>query len=278
MRLRPVASLLAIAIAAAIPLAAQSPASAPDSVARAFFRAASDARWADAAGYLDLDGVDASRRSMVEMGRRAPRQMTVAEYRAMRPGMPRAVAEWEVAEMQRMTARHGEWIVHQYAGVSSADSLARLPVREVAARWLEAQSMGYQLRQALAMQRTTSGCKGVADSVSTAMSSAEPGYRVIGTVVDGDAAYVLHTTDYDRHLTDSIASRPTAADSVKATERARASEGLFTIAPSVLVLRRGTGGDWRIVATQNVLSGGFIGYSMDCSGTPASKKPARRSR
>ena len=238
---------------------------APEAVARAFFAAAAAARWREAAGYVDLARFDAMRRERVEGARRySPLPvMTAAELRRHDPEMPQAVAEYTVRQMAEVRARSGDRIAHEYADVPSADSLARLPAIEVAARWLEAQDLRYQVRRALADERAR-GCTAHPDMPGL---PAERPRAVLGAVVRDSAAYVLHEAAPEAD------GAPEPTDAASRRRRLRRAAGL-EFPPAVLVLRP-VGGAWRVVPSPGGLTGGLgsVGVSLDCTQQPPRGRP-----
>ena len=126
-------------------------------VADSFFAAIARERWDSAAALLDLTGFEPYFKDRVSSARSAlpQREMTVEDMMANDSTMPRAVAEWQVAQIKKYHAieSFGD-MSHEFAGVHTQHELFALTVSEAAARWLEAQDERTQMREA----RGRSGC------------------------------------------------------------------------------------------------------------------------
>lgn len=126
------------------------PAREARTVVDAFYAATNARRWAEAVTYLDLPAFEEYFKEVVSSARSdLPRpQMTVEELMAQDTTKPRAVAEWEVARMQKYTTRvRFHDFSHQFTGVTSFRELQTLTPAEAAARWLEAQDPRTEIRQ-----------------------------------------------------------------------------------------------------------------------------------
>jgi len=178
----------------------------PQDVVRAFFKAEDDRRWLDAARILDLKSFEGIRRELIEGVRHRPdfRGPTVESLMRMDPDMPRAVAEFQVAEWQKHM-REYDLIAQDFARVPSVDSLAALSVEEAAARWLEAR--GPEWRTEISWRdsrnRRAMNCSGLPDSAARALqirSSREPRAVIRGATSDsGSVSYVVIDAVYPRY-------------------------------------------------------------------------------
>jgi hypothetical protein len=160
-------------------------------VADSFFAAIARERWDSAAALLDLTGFEPYFKDRVSSARSAlpQREMTVEDMMANDSTMPRAVAEWQVAQIKKYHGMEsfGD-MSHEFAGVHTQHELFALTVSEAAARWLEAQDERTQMREA----RRRSGC-------SLSLVPPEfpaPKHNVLAVALrDDSTAYVVHTDD-----------------------------------------------------------------------------------
>jgi hypothetical protein len=245
MRLVPrVVAIATVSIAAALPGAAQE---TPTGVATAFFEAMAEERWRDAARSMDLLAFDRYRReqiSAVRLPQPPRRRMTVDDYLQHQPDMPRAVAEYHVRTMNERVHDPSEWLLREFAGVRSLDSLAALSAEEAAARWLQAQDFRWSFRQAREQERAR-GCP-IPDEADQHLPA--PEHRVVGAViVDSATAYVLHEDDQFRR------AEPDRDAAMHAP------------LPNILTLRR-RGDRWRILPRQAMFhgSGAVAHVSVQC--------------
>jgi hypothetical protein len=227
---------------------------APAVVADSFFRATRDARWRDAARFMDLDAMSAIRDQSVRAARRQrPVSVITAETLIQQnPKMPREVAEYEARQANERSADFDP-LAYEYAKVPSVDSLARLRPADVAARWLEARDPRWGIRRGL-LEYQKRGCIS-ADSVEVMVRTMRPGPpRIIGTVIDDSLAYVLHERSF---LDDPVQPTPERARS-----RRRRMPGAVMLPPSVAMLRRVTS-EWRIIPSYDPGVGTAVPY-MSC--------------
>jgi len=237
--------------------------SAAAAVADSFFSAWGHARWRDAARLMDLDTFGKLRDDEVRSMRQTrTRHMTADEYMKIEPKMPRAVAEYQAAQFNERAGRD-EWLAHDYANVSTVDSLAAISVDDAAARWLEARDRRYLMRRALEEQRAR--CN-IPDSIfAQIFPFPVTSYKVLGTVVSDSLAYSL----FEEETLDAPKS-----DSILAARemRGRRAAASWAIPPSVLIMRR-IGDAWR-VAPSIALANQSSFMVMDCTQT----KPAASRR
>lgn len=114
-----------------------------------------EARWDDAARFVDLGVVSTTRDRFVRKarGQKPPPKLTAEYFLQTDSTMPRAVAEYSARRFnERVPAVN--LIAHEYARVFSLDTLAQLPLAEVAARWLEAKDERWMIRLTLLGNRS----------------------------------------------------------------------------------------------------------------------------
>ena len=236
----------------------------PGDVALAFFAAERDGRWLDAARLLDLKAVEAQRTRSVANARRAqpPFHLTVEQLLRHDPSMPRAVAEYQVKQSEAVF-RDFNPLSQEYADVSTADSLAALPIDVAGARWLEARDPRWQIRKqshsipAECVQPPDSELKKMKIQMALAESAATmftPPLREVVAVTGagqkdpGSVDSVSYVLFRDRY--------PRARDSAA---RARNAVSEMQMSPGVLTLIRTPAG-WRVVPVPD------LGYSGVVSG------------
>jgi len=211
------------------PLASQRrPAQPADSVARGFFDAVARERWATAATFMDLELFRPFVSQALDLAReyRAPRVPTLEELMRNDPDMPREVAEYELRKYREYATGLPNPLPLQFAGVTSADSLAALSLEQAAAAWLEAQDDRTRIRELLSRNRCPVPPR---DSLAQAER-----HSVIGVLSAGDtAAYALHASGRLR--------QGPVPDS-----------GQLVPLPQVLELRR-RGDTWRVVPRDDLL-------------------------
>ena len=208
------AGLLAGHAPSALCQARDSAVAAAQAVGTAFLNAVRAGDWKAAAAFLDVIPLDHYRLAQIDMARRMGRQppMTVEQLMRMNPKLPRAVAEYQVEQMNEHRGRAN--VLEYDFGISDPDSLAALPASIVAQRWLEVHDPRWQLRNAIA--RSNCGSAALDSMPGTA-------FRVLGTVVADPVAYLLYERDNDP---------PMDADN------------LHGFGPRMLTLRRGMDGWW----------------------------------
>jgi hypothetical protein len=179
--------------------------------------------------------------------------------------MPREVAEYQLRLMEQQVRDQRPWILREFADVPTLDSLARLPVEEMGARWVHAKDRRWAYRELLRETVASGRCPGldverVLASIPGAMSPPES--RILGTVVADSTAYVLHETPRTRGGTRVRFVRSLVA-------------AMHAPGPDILRLRLAAEG-WRVVPTDDVAGaeGQGVGYSCDADLAPAA--PSRR--
>lgn len=163
--------------------------------ADSFFAAIRAERWSAAAAHLDRtafarmlrDRVNAARVALPSPG------FTVESLLAADSTLPRAVAEWQVAQAQRYAvSRPFHDFSDEFAGVTSFRALQALTPEEGAVRWLEAQDPSGRWRRAMAELKCP---QPVPDSLRTWSPFAR---AVIGVAeVNDSTAYALTTVLWD---------------------------------------------------------------------------------
>jgi hypothetical protein len=253
----------------------------PADVAREFFAAQRDGRWLDAAHLLDLKSFESRRAQSIANARDThPFHLTVERLLRDDPSMPRAVAEYQVKQSETFFRDFNPLSV-EFAGIQTADSLAKLPIDVVAARWLEARDPRWQIKQhpqsipAECAQGPDSELKSKKIQMALAESAAAmftppprevvavtgAGPRVPGSV--DSVSYVLFRDRYER-VGDSAVRTLMASPETRVT-------------PSVLTLIRTPNG-WRVVPVPDLGYSGLVsgfGASIHCaidSVEPPSKK------
>ena len=185
-----------ITLVAALGIARTSEGQSPNeravrAVVDSFFAAIKREKWDSAAALLDLTRFEPYFKDRVSSARSAlpQREMTVEDMMAGDSTMPRAVAEWEIARMNKFRGMQnfGD-MSYEFAGVHTQHELFALTVPEAAARWLEAQDERTQMREA----RRRSGCPlriGVPEFP-------ESKHNVLAVALGNDStAYVVHSDD-----------------------------------------------------------------------------------
>ena len=240
---------------------AQGSASTPEQVARDFFKAEQEDRWIDAARLLDLTRFEPIRSSVVASIRSMASRpkLTAEQLMKLDPAMPRAAAEYQARSMDEGFHNH-DFLSRAFARVSSADSLAVLPVDEAAARWLEAQGWRWKYEMALkeTKRRPHPDCPGLPDSVLRRMSAQ---FRPLLSPILG----ATEASDSVRYV---IVGFPEA---VFSGPRKAQEEAYPSLSPRALVLRR-VDASWRIVATPDMPhsdgAGGMSTFAIGCGIEP----------
>ena len=230
-------TLLACCASMARSQASPSDVTAAQAVGTAFLKAVEAADWKAAAGFLDVVPLDHYRLERIDAVRRMRRGYSITVEQLMKSDtlMPRAVAEYQV---QRMKDRSHDFnFLEMEFGIADADSLAAMSASVVAQHWLEVHDRRWALRAAFKRSHCPMP---PADSLPPAH------FRILGTVVDGSAAYLLYQRDDDP---------PIDLDQVR------------SFGPSMLYLRHGLDGWWvlpRLTAGMNMVSG--IGVECPVAG------------
>lgn len=211
----------------------------PRAVADSFFAALARERWIDASAHLDMRSFAKFLADMVNSARAelpSP-EMTVEERMAADSTLPRAVAEWQVAQMRVYASRRRfHDFSDQLTGITTFETLQKLTPEDGAARWLEANDPSTRLRRSLAARKCPSM---IADSLKGKVLFER---RTLGSLqVNDSTAYVLTTDDRD----------------VTGIE-------MYREPPYAMLLVRRPGG-WRIVPRMSLLQGsGMVYVDLQC--------------
>ena len=179
---------IAILTAIAVPATATTQVAGQDAgaatVGTAFLKAVQAADWRAAASFLDLAVLDSFRRSQAEGARRQRTRppMTVERLMRIDTALPRAVAEYQVKQMNAL--ERSQSFLERAFGLADPDSLLALPIEIVAQRWLEIHDRRWMTRQAM----RSSNCLSAGDSLPMAGDV----HEVLGTIVRDSLAYLLH--------------------------------------------------------------------------------------
>ena len=232
----------------------------PAAVVDSFFRAREQSRWRDAARLMDLESFGGLRDEAVRNMRRPPTVHHVTPEDLMKSDskMPRVVAEYQASRSNEQIGRN-DWLLYEYADVSSADSLAALPLDVAAARWLQARDPRYQMRRSIEAQRIS--CDLPDSTITRLIRMPMTRARVLGTVLADSMAFVL----YDEvPVVDEPEARPDSTR--RRAKHRRASAPAFAVMPPPVLTLRRVGTHWRIAPGEPF--GGWSGFSafIDCSG------------
>lgn len=223
--------------------AAQSKPGDPEEVVRAFWEAALAQRWADAVAFLDLTILARMRATQLENARRPQPQPTVEDLLRRDPTMPREAAEYQIRSRARLLSRQGANPFPEFFGIDSSAQLERMPMEEVAARWLQAQDPVWRMMEL----RRSRSCAPLAEHDSS-VASRRP--EVFGHVMAGrDSAFVLF--------------RPAWMPRAGMPGDFRA----FSPPNVAVVVRRPEG--WRIRAAREPQGGFFTAINLNPSDCPA---------
>ena len=229
-------ALLATSTQRASSQAADSGQAAAQAVGTAFLNAVQVADWKAAVGFLDIVPFDHYRLAQIDNARRMrrPRSLTVEDLMRADSLMPRAVAEYQIKRMNQQPQR--SFLEYEF-GIADPDSLAALPANVVAQRWLEIHDPRWRFHTAI---KNGSCPASIMDSLP------RPKFHVLGTVANGNTAYLLYERDDDPVLD---------FDEVRSS------------GPRMLTLRRGIDA-WWVLPRVNV-SGGYASFSssISCSKT-----------
>ena len=211
----------------------------PMAVMAAFMDDLAHERWVQAAGYLDLTALEAQRKAQLRFFREPPQphELTVDEFMRSDPEMPRAVAEYHVARAKTHPMDLADALSLEFAGVRDTATFASLAPLYLGALWLEAQSSGYQLRRSL--RENAAVCASMDTTEILKTLHPEPPRQILGAVIRGDTAFVLHRDTTEHYDAETLAY------------------GL-----QVAALRR-INNQWRILPSERAL-GGRSGMSFVC--------------
>jgi hypothetical protein len=224
-------------------------------VVGAFFKAEDESRWLDAARMLDLKSFEPIQRNAITASRQRGtfRLATAEDLMKYDPDMPRAAAEYQVKRMNELRSR--DFVLDEFARVTSVDSLASLSTEQAAARWLEGQGPEWKTELSSRDARTapTVDCPELSDSAKRAMiirDARMPRATILGETERSDSLrYVVVGEDYGSvHIPDRTVNGG-------------------TLSPHVIILVN-VAGAWKIVPTLDIPRsnglGGMAGVSIAC--------------
>jgi hypothetical protein len=183
---------LGAAAVAASPVRSQTPTErAVRAVADSFFDAVAREKWDSAAKFIDLPRFEPHFKQVLGNARAAlpPAELTVEQIMSRDSTMPRAAAEYELAQMKKYTARRPGFgdMSYEFAGIHSQQELFALTPAQALARWLEAKDERTQMREAWRQMGCSLGDLPVFPSVKRS---------VLGVAMVNDSVgYVIHTDD-----------------------------------------------------------------------------------
>jgi hypothetical protein len=213
-------------------------------VAKAFFEAVAAERWRDAASYLDLDSFERFRQQMIE-NYRLPRpawSWTADSVIKHQPDMPKAVAEYQIAQMKKFASDTNATLRYQFADIRSVTELAALSTVEAAARMIEAEDIRYKLRLSQEMARCVPPYRKATPQIEIAPD------QILGTIVRDSVAYVVHSEGLM-----SLDSATRARSARRAMQQHSEGRDWFSIPPMVMQLQN-IGGRWLIAGGFGMLS------------------------
>jgi hypothetical protein len=206
--------------------------------------------WAAAAALCDPVSLRAFHRQLLEQFAPRERQppLTVDEYLRHAPEMPRAVAEYHVAQHERL-ADPGERLRRELPGIADAAALGALTPAQAFAAWLDGRSPRRQLARLAAEGRITPW----AATLDAGGLGQFFRYVPLGAVADGDrVVHVLFRDAFDPEeawtgeAAEWLAGRPP-------DEQALARELWGRGHPRVATCRRQPDGTWRLLADHDFL-------------------------
>ena len=169
--------------------------------------------------------------------------VTVEQYLAHAPDMPREVAEYHVRQIHAEIDR-SKSLERDYPTVGSIDELRQMSAVALYASWLEGRSLRRQLQQIAKQQSLPDSA--VDEALRAA--GAEERATLLGVVPDGErVAHVLYRTE--------IAQVPAISED-GAEEREFQADMAGRQFVSVLTCRRGKDGGWRLIADHSLLGHG----------------------
>lgn len=209
------------------------------SIASAFLAAVDAHDWKAAAGFLDVTPLEREREMQARNARSnmLRSQITVEDIMSRDSTMPRAAAEYQLAQIRKQMGQRRNYLDLEFADMTDPDSLLTLPIERVAERWLLAQTEDYRLLRAL---RASPGCAAVADSLMAQRPDSR--HAILGVIVRDSIAYVA----FDRR-----ASAPTP------------DLGFYSEPPPMLTLHR-VGATWWILPRNQFLRRGSAGIAVSC--------------
>jgi hypothetical protein len=181
--------------------------------------------------------------------RHSPRQMTVEEYLAHDPEMPRAVAEYQVAQWAKPSNARDN-LAREFPGITSVEALAALSADAMFARWIAGKSIRSQFEQLVAAGQITGD---VAARRAAFPFSDAYDYVVLGSLEDGEqVAHVL----FRRNMAAPDTWTGRSAEWFRgrsADEQAYARDLSGREQPWIATCRRQADQTWRLIAGHDFL-------------------------
>jgi len=218
------------------------------------------ADWHAVAALCDPASLIAFRRQQLEriVPTTASPALTVETFLRHQPDMPRAVAEYQVEQYRRNSAALTQRLLESMPGVASANDLRALSPAAAFAAWLEGRSPRRQIERLAADGHILAATAALLGDMSDLHH-----HVPLGVVFDG--ARVAHVAyhvegDAEDDPTDEAAEW-LARLTVEERDLARDLSGRER--PQMETCRRQPDGTWRLLARDDFLSLGSIGYSVD---------------
>jgi len=238
---------------------------------KAVFDAAVDALqredWAAVAALCDPASLMAFKRQVLDRvdSQRPGSELTAERLMQLQPGMPREVAEYEVAA-HRQASDPSSVLRVEAPGVLDVDELRAMDPTAVFAAHLSAASRAQQIERALR------GTPIPPEVVEQVRNAPRPGFRqrFLGVVEDGGRmAYVVYRQEPDR-LADQNSDPDTDAVLAVHTvdERALVAD-LARGYPELATCRRQRDGTWRLVASRSLLGHESVVFAFGLGEPPS---------
>jgi hypothetical protein len=209
--------------------------------------------WRGVAALCDPASLSAFRRRMIEQlaPSRPIRTITVEEYMRHSPDMPREVAEYSVAQIQKH-ADPERRLKDELPGVASVAELRSLDPITVFAKWLEGRSVRRQIERLVAEGRASRAA--AAAAIARFAEGAQYPYVALGAVPDGDrVVHIVYRHDVGRQESPSPDARRWL-ESLPPEEQELVRDIDVSGPPWIAACRRQPDATWRLVADH-----GFLG-------------------
>ncbi len=253
--------------------------STPIAVFEQAIAALNAADWPRVTALCDPVSVRAFHRQLVERftPREAAHELTVEEYMRHAPEMPRAVAEYHVAQHRRH-ADPSTWLMRELPDVPDLATLRAMSPEQVFAAWLDARSPLRRIEELAARGEMPS----LTDEQVQALKGMTLAYVALGSVADGDRiAHVLYRHHIDAESSADGASRDsTDEDAVwriawlaarPEDERQLARELAGREHVQSATCRLQPDGQWRLIAGEGLLQIGTFAFATTPRRVPESE-------
>lgn len=224
----------------------------PIEVFEATVRALQEEDWRGVVDLCDQESLAAMHRRIVRPYERRDRsELTVETYLRHAPDMPREVAEYHVAQAQKMADEDFPF-ASAFPGVESIGDIRGMGPRDFYAKWLESNSPRRQIARMVEQGRAPQ------EALSITARDLKNFYErtAIGYVLDGkDVAHVLYRQS---------PAEPTGDPLGEPLEGSPGETDAFTskvgprLNPSVMTLTRQKDGGWALIADEALLGTGAI--------------------